>query len=68
MFSDAGNYFVDVGLRVAENERVVDIHDYVCRFRRCDAVEEAVVEGGHIVPFCEKSGLVVEVEDSSGVW
>ena len=68
MLSDAGNYCVDVGLRVAENKLIVDVHDYIFRFRRCDAVEEAVVEDGHVVTFCEKSGLVVEVEDSSGVW
>ena len=45
MFTDADNYCVVVGLRVAENKRIVDVHDYVCRFRWCDAVEEAVVEG-----------------------
>ena len=68
MFADAGNYCVDVGLRVAENKRIVDVHDYVCRLRWCDAVKEAVIEGRHVVPFCEKSGPVVEVKDSSGVW
>ncbi len=59
MFSDAGNDVVYVVLWIAEDKRVVDIHDYVCRFRLCDAIEEAIVEGLHSIPFCEEGVLVV---------
>ncbi len=53
MFADVGYLGVDVGLRVAEDESVVDVYDDIC----IDAIEEAISEGGH-----QKCLLVVNVE------
>jgi hypothetical protein len=53
MFADVGYLGVDVGLRVAEDESVVDVYDDIC----IDAIEEAISEGGH-----QKYLLVVNVE------
>ena len=51
-----------MGLRVAEDESVVDVYDDICCFGVIDAVEEAIIEGGHLVAFGQKCLLVVKVE------
>ncbi len=67
ILSDVGYHCVDVGLRVAEDESVVDVYDDICCFRVIDAVEEAIIEGGHLLAFGQKCPLVVKVEQSTGV-
>jgi hypothetical protein len=67
MFTDIGYHGVDVGLRVAEDESVIDVCDDICCFGGFDAVGEAIIEGGHLVAFGQKCLLVAQVEQSTGV-
>ena len=51
VFADTGNQSLQVVRVVGEDEGIVDVDEDVSRFRRTDAIEEAVVERGHDVPF-----------------
>ncbi len=68
VFSDVGDNGIDVGEGVTEYECVVHIYNDVCGFSWGYPIEKTVVEGGHYVPFCKKSLLLMEIEDTAGVW
>ena len=65
---DVGDDRVDVGRGVAEYEGIVDVYNYISCLGCGSLVKQAVVECRHCVFLGKKSGLVVLVEQSAGVW
>ncbi len=63
MSADGGDEGIEVVWVAGEDESVVDIDEDVYGFRKLCAIEEAVVEGGHVA-FGEEGGVVVLIEDA----
>ena len=68
VLSHAGNDCVYGFRRIAENEGVIDVDNYIGGFCCGCPVEEAVAKCGHLVSFGKKGGFVVLIEYAAGVW